>query len=77
MHNDPKLERLASFLDSQLDKLHVLVNKPQDIDFEDVTEAYQINEISNESLEKIADMQNCKAETTEKGSFEKTLSLNL
>lgn len=32
-----ELEQLATFLDNQLDKLHVLANKPQDIDFEDVT----------------------------------------
>lgn len=33
-----KFNELASFLDSQLDKLHVLANKPQDVNFEDVTD---------------------------------------
>lgn len=32
-----KFKEIASFLDAQLDKLHVLINKPQDIDFEDIT----------------------------------------
>lgn len=33
-----KFNELTNFLDSQLDKLHVLADKPQDVNFEDVTE---------------------------------------
>ena len=57
-----KFNELTSFLDSQLDKLHVLVNKPQDIDFDDVTNeqtAQPPKQTDKERFEaKLAEMRN-------------------